>query len=229
MTTIKANGKDWKALLGSAKVYVDEATIRVNDGKARILAVSTTRENMIYGEIDCEGEAEFSVVLEKMIKALSAVDGDAEIEVGDGVLTIYGQSSKIKVPLIVADTCPDWPEKFMTPTSYCDVPPSLLDPILSYGKYCNQSVVKISIADTKMRFEIYNEYGQDTSEVESPNTAVGEVEATFSLTFIDTIIKHTKSCETVTIGGFADNTPMVVSWQEGTGKFRVLIAPRIED
>lgn len=229
MTTIKTNSKDWKALLSSVKVYVDEATVRIGDGKAHVQAVSTTKENMFYGEIDCEGEGEFSVSLEKMLKALSAVGDNPEIELGDGMLTIYGQTTKVKVPLIVCDTAPNWPPKFITPSATCEIAPSVLDPVLSYGKYCNQSFVRIIIKDTKMKFEIGSEYGQDTSEIESLNTAVGEATSTFGLDLIDTLIKHIKSCDTVTVGGYADNNPMSFAWTDGTGKFKVLIAPRVED
>lgn len=227
--SIKTNVKDWKALLTSARVYVDEATVRVGDGKARIMAVSTTKENMFYGEIDCEGDAEFSVVLDKMIKALSAVGTDAEIEVGEGMLTIYGQNTKVKVPLIVCDVCPNWPERFKTPLAYCNIAPSVLEPVVSYGRFCNHTHVKIMIADTKMKMEIGSEYSQETSEIESTETAVGEAKAIFGLDFIDTLIKHIKSCDTVTVGGFNDDEPMSFAWTDGSGRFKVLIAPRLEE
>lgn len=229
MTTIKIDSKDWKNLLASARVYSDEATVKVGEGKARIMLVSASKDNMFYGEVDCEGETEFSVDLDKMMKAMSAVGNDIEIEVGDGVLTVYGQSTKVKVPIIVANQCPNWPPKFLNPTAYCDIAPSLLEPVLSYGKFCNQSFVKFIIDDTKMRIEIGSEYSQDVSEIICPNTAVGSATAVFSLDFIDTLFKHVKSCESVTVGGFENNVPMSFSWAEGSGKFRVLIAPRVED
>lgn len=227
--TIKANGKDWKALLESAKVYVDEATVKVGGGKARVMAVTTTKENMFFGEIDCEGEAEFSVSLEKMIKAMSAVGENPDIDMGDGVLIVYGQSAKVKVPLIVCDTCPNWPERFVKATAYCDISPSQLEPMLSYGKFCNQTFVRIFIGDTKMRMEIGSEYGTDTSEIESLSTAVGESKSTFGLDLINTLIKHIKSCDAVTVGGFGDDVPMSFAWADGTGRFKVLIAPRLEE
>lgn len=226
--TVKANNKDWKAMLSCVKTYTDEATVTVGGGKAKVLEMDLAKNHLIYGEIDCEGEAVFSINLEKFMKGLSAVGDDPEIEVGDGYLTIYGKSAKVKVPLIVRESTAKWPEKFQNPSASCEIDPSILDPVVSYGVYCSQAIAKFSIADTKMRVEIG--VAPDVSEVESMSTAVGNATSTFGLDLIETIVKHVKSFPTVKVEGFNDNWPMIFSWKnDGTGNFKVLIAPRIEE
>lgn len=226
--TVKASNKDWKAMLSCVKTYTDEATVTVGGGKAKVLEMDLAKNHLIYGEIDCEGEAVFSVTLEKFMKGLSAVGDNPEIEVGDGYLTIYGQSAKVKVPLIVRESNAKWSEKFQNPSASCEIDPSILEPVISYGMYCHQAIAKFSIADTKMRVEIGT--APDVSEVESLSTAVGNATSVFSLEYIETLIKHVKSVSTLKVEGFADNFPMIFSWSnDGTGKFMVLIAPRVEE
>lgn len=226
--TIKANAKDWKALISCAKLYTDEATIRVADGKARILEADLPKNHMIYGEIACEGEGVFSVGLEKFQKALSAVGEDPVMEVGDGTMTIHGQSARVKVPLVYREVEMKWPEKFNNATASCDISPAILDPVISYGKFCDQAVVRFIIDDTKMKVEVGQE--PNVSVIESTSTAVGSATSCFGLDFIEILVKHVKAYPTMTVEGFNDNFPMIFSWHnEDTGFFKVLIAPRIDE
>lgn len=226
--TIKAKAKDWKALVSCVRLYVDEATVRVSDGKAKILEADMPKNHMIYGEIACEGEGVFSVGLEKFQKALSAVGEDPDIEVGDGTMTIHGQSARVKVPLIYREVEMKWPDKFNNALASCDISPAVLDPVVSYGKFCDQAVVKFIIGDTKMKVEVGQE--PNVSVIESTSTAVGSATSCFGLEFIELLVKHVKAYPVMTVEGFNDNFPMIFSWKnEDSGLFKVLIAPRIEE
>lgn len=224
---IVATQKDWKSLLGCVKLYTDEATIRVADGKARILERDLAGSHLIYGEIACQGEGVLSVNIEKFQKALSAVGDNPEIEVGDGTMTIHGQSARVKVPLIFREIDTKWPDKFINATAYCDISPAILDPVVSYGRYCDQAVARFIISDTRMQVEIGEE--PNVSVVESESTAVGEATSCFGLDFIEVLVKHVKAYPSMKVEGFKDDYPMIFSWEnEDSGKFKVLIAPRIE-
>ena len=158
------NAQELLSLLSCAKLYLDEAIIRVGNGKAQILEVDPTHTQMMQGEIDCNSEpCLVPINLEKMIKALSAAGKDAKITVGDGILEIHGEHTRIKVPLITKEATFKWPAPFAgNPLAECELDPSLLAPMISYGQYTSSSVATFKIGDTRMRIEI----GQipDTSE-----------------------------------------------------------------
>ena len=229
MTDIKVNTQDLFSLLSYAKIYTDEATLRIGNGKAEILEVDGTHTQMINGSIACDSDAcEIPINLEKTIKAISAVGKDAILSIDEDALTVQGAHSKIKIPLMVREANFKWPPKFDGEAkAYCEIPPSLLAPMLSYGEYTSSGKAAFIIGDTKMRIEIGET--PDISELESPNTAVGDCKVTIDLTYLNTLIKNIKGVPSVTVCGYADNNPLLFKWADGTGEFRVLIAPRIED
>lgn len=227
--SIDINVSDWKAVIDCVKVYRSDATITIKDGKAKIMEVDDTKTNMVYAEIPCEGEATFSVDLEKFSRALVAAGKDSCLDVEDiedGYLRIEG-SAKVKVPLISKDGTVKWPEKFLKPIASCDMSPAQLDPVISYAQFCSQGVIRFVIGDTRMNIQVGEE--PNMSEVTSLSTATGEAESGFSLPLIQTVIKLTKGLDAVTVGGFGTNMPMTFSWVNGNASICVLVAPRIED
>ena len=225
---LKVDAGDLTTLLSCAKLYLDEATIRVANGKATIMEVDPTHTQMMCGSIDCQSEdCEIPVNLEKLIKALSAAGQGAVIELDDGFIRIHGAHTRIKIPLIYRDVNFKWPAKFSgQPIAECDLPPSILAPVISYGQYTSSAAAKFTIGDTRMTIEIGQE--PDVSEIVCPNTAVGESTVTVDLTYLDTIIKHVKNLPTVKVCGYGDNVPIQFMWTAGTGVFKVMVAPRIE-
>lgn len=226
---MKINTKDWTTFLSTAKVYMSEANIVIKDNTARITGIDLTHTNMIDAVIPCESEINTTipVSLEKMVKALSAIGSDAEIELTDGYMVLHGEHSKIKVPLLAVESKFTWPPKFAgEPPANCDIDPSLLVPLVSYGQYISAGICNISIADTRMTITV----GQvpETSEIQSPCTAVGEAASTMDLAYVELLMKNIKS-DSVNIGGFGRDMPMLFTWTAGQGRYKVIVAPRVED
>lgn len=226
---IKIDSKDLMDLLSCAKLYNDEAKLTFADNSLTITDVDVTHVQMYDLSTVCEASEPcvIAVPLEKMIKALSATGDNIDIVIEDGILTIRGDFAKVKVPLIGGEQTFKWPQKFTQPIASCDIAPSLLAPLVSYGKFTNASVAKFSIHDTRMTILI----GElpDLSEVQSPNTATGESTSMFSLEYIDTLLKHVKSVPTLTVSGFGDKFPMIFQWETERSKFKVCIAPWTEE
>lgn len=224
--SIEVNVSDWKGMLDCAKMYMTEATIHIGDKKAWILEIDDTKTNLVFVEIACDGEADFTVNLEKFGRALIASGADPVIDVEEGYLRIEG-TARVKVPLVVKENKVRWPDKFKESIASCDIAPSQLDPVLSYGQFCNQSVVRFTLGDTRMNIQVGT--GADMSEITSLSTAVGESMSVFSLPLIQSIMKLTKGLESVTVHGFGNNMPMIFTWATGTGVYRILIAPFIDE
>lgn len=212
-------------MLDCAKAYRSDATIRIADGKARIMEVDDTKTNMFYTEVECQGEGEFSVDIEKFSKALTAAGKDPVVDIEEGFLTIEG-SAKVKVPLLAREVNVNWPDKFTTPSAECDLSPSQIDPVLSYAQYCNQAIVRFILGDTRMKVQVGVE--PDMAEFTSLSTAVGESDAIFSMALIQTIVKLAKGMDAITVGGFGKNKPMLFSWAVDNGICKVLVAPYID-
>lgn len=229
MSNIDVNIQDLSALLSCAKMYMDEATIKISNGYAEIVEVDPTHTQMLHGRVKCDSEpCEISVGLEKIIKAISAAGKDCTLELTDSQLILHGAHSRIKVPLIIRDSKFKWPAKFTgEPVATCDISPSLLAPSLSYGIYTNSVAARFKIADTRMTIEM----GQapDITELQSPSTAVGECAVNIDLAYLDTLIKYVKAVPTITVCGYGDNVPLMFRWTDGTGEYKVLVAPRIEE
>ena len=230
MPEIKVNMQDLSNLLSCAKLYMDEATIRIGNGFAEVLEVDATHTQMLHGKIICDCEpCEIPVNLEKLIKAISAAGKDnATMEFQDGILTIRGAHSRIKVPTIYKESNFKWPAAFGDDAPATgQISPSLLAPMLSYGLYTNSGAAKFSIRDSKLTVEIGK--SPDISEITSPDPATGESVVNIDLAYLDMLIKYVKGVPTVTVCAYGDDKPILFKWAEGTGDFRVLIAPRIED
>ena len=226
--SITINVADWKPMLDCAKAYISEAVIRVGGGHATIMEVDDTKTNMIHIAVDCEGEGEFAVDLEKFSKALAAAGQDPILDIEEGYLRIEG-TAKVKVPIIIKESNIKWPEKFYDKEkkAECNIAPSQMDPVLSYGQFCNQALVRFVIGDTRMIVKVGEE--PDMSEITSLSTATGESEVVFSLPMIQAVIKVAKGVDAVTVKGFGNNFPMVFSWVNGTGNYNILIAPHIDE
>lgn len=227
---ISVNTKDWVTFLSTAKSYMAEANIIVKDNTARITGVDLTHTNMIDAAIPCEydGELTIPVSLDRMVKALSTIGQEADIELTDGYMVLHGEHSKIKIPLLAeVNSRFSWPAKFAGEApAQCEIDTSLLMPFVSYGQYTNAGIFHVDISDTKMTITI----GEmpETSEVQSPNTAVGEAHSTMDLAYIELLLKNIKGGN-VSVCGFGNNVPMLFSWTAGEGQYKVLVAPRIED
>lgn len=227
MSELNVNVSDLSGLLSCAKIYMDEATLRVGNGYVQVVEVDPTHTQMIDGKVECNSDpCEIPVNLEKLIKAISAAGKDTVMELSDGMLILHGEHTKIKVPLIYRDAVFRWPARFDgEPVAQCDIAPSLLASVISYGMYTNSAFAKFSIKDTRMTVEIGTE--SDTSEIVSPFTATGESTVNIDLAYLDALIKFVKSVPVVTVCGFGDSVPLMFKWTDGTGSYRVVIAPRI--
>lgn len=229
MSEIKVNVQELTGLLSCAKLYMNEATLRIADGYAQVTEVDATHVQMISGKIECDCEpCNIPVNLEKLIKAISAAGKDAVMELDNDRIILHGEHARIKVPLIYRDVNFKWPPKFdADPVAECEISPSLLSPVISYGVYTNSSFARFSIKDTRMTVEIGTE--SDVSEVISPSTAVGESTVNIDLAYLDALIKYVKNVPSIKVCGFGSDTPLMFKWNDGTGVYRVVIAPRIED
>lgn len=226
---IHANVKDWTPFLACAKAYTEEANIMIENNTARIVCIDTTHTCMVNAVIPCESDQNtvLPVKLEKFGKALSAA-GDSDIEVSEGYITLHGCHAKVKVPLLSVEQKFNWPPKFSgEPSAYCDIDPSLLAPIVSYGQYVSAVIADVKISDTRMVVTV----GQvpETSEIQSPSTAVGEGHSTLDVTYVDALMKLIKGTPEVTIGIFQNDAPVLFKWTMGEGQYKVIVAPRIED
>ena len=223
--SIEVNVPGWKGMLDCAKAYRSDATIRIADGKARIMEVDDTKTNLFYTEVECQGEGVLSVDIEKFSKALTAAGRDPVIDIDEGFVTIEG-SAKVKVPLISRESNVNWPDKFKTPIAECDLSPSQIDPVLSYAQFCNQAIVRFTLGDTRMKVQVGVE--PDMAEFTSLSTATGESDAVFSMGLIQTIVKLAKGTDAINVGGFGKNVPMIFSWNVDNGICKVLVAPYID-
>lgn len=227
---MKVDTKDWITFLSTAKSYMSEANIVIKDNMARIVGVDMTHTNMLAAAIPCEyeGETIIPVSLEKMVKALSAVGQDADMELTDGYLTLHGEHSKIKVPLLAdVESKFRWPDKFAEAgPAQCDIDVSLLVPLISYGQYIGAGQARVVIADTRMNI-IVGEV-PETSEIQSPDTAVGESDCKLGLSYIELLLKNIKG-GVLHVSGYGNNMPVLFSWSAGEGQYKVLMAPWIEE
>lgn len=227
---MKINTSDWITFVGNAKNYLDEANIVLTEGKAEIVGIDLTHTNMIQAVLNCDCDVEGTIPIstEKMLKALGAVGPEAELEVKDGYVILYGQHTKIKVPLLAFESNFKWPPTFSKePAAYCDIDPSLLAPMVSYGQYAKMGIAKVAIQDTRMVITVGEH--PETSEIQAPNTAVGNSTSILDLQYIELLMKILKGTDNVTVCGYADGNPILFKWTAGNGEYKVLMAPRVED
>lgn len=228
---VKIGSKDLTDILMCVKLCMDETTLYFGDDNVQVMDVDPTHVQMFHAiaQCECSEKCVISVSVEKMVKALAAAgNGEIELEIDESFVKIHGEHTRVRVPLIDRESRFKWPEKMNTTVATCEIEPSILAPALSYGTFTSASGVQIAIGDTKMKINVMSDTADDI-EIESSHTAVGDSTSCLSISYLDTLIKHVKSVPTIEIGAFGDDHPVQIAWATDKARFKVIIAPWIEE
>lgn len=227
---IGVNITDFKNLLNLAGAFSTEATFKVKDkNRLDLLVIDPAHVAMAKGAITLTGEPdvdEFTVDVDKMLKALATTGDNVTIEIKDGLLTLTGDKSKVKVSLLNPEMSNLKEPNFETKCSG-SIQPSRLKSAFAYGSLSKADHVVITINEGKLFFET-GEY-PNVAIIEGDEEGEGTARAGFMLDYIQSIVDlATKAKSLLKVGLGGTDYPAKFSWSGETAVYSVLLAPRIE-
>ena len=226
---IGVNITDFKNLLNLAGAFSAEATFKIKDDRMDLSVLDTAHVAMAKGAITITGEPEvdeFTVDVEKMLKALAVTGDNVQMNIADGLLTLTGDKSKVKVSLINPEFSNLKDPKFEVKATG-SIQPSRLKTAFAYGTLSKADHIVITVNDGKLFFET-GEY-PNVATIEGDEDGYGTATAGFMLDYIQSIVDlATKAKSLLKVGLGGTDYPAKFSWTGETAVYSVLLAPRIE-
>jgi hypothetical protein len=224
------NTNDMKNLLNTALAFSKETTFYIKDDTLYLRMLDTAHVAMVIASAPLTSTPDnidmFTVNVEQMQKALGIVGDDVEIEIKDGLVSIKGSKSKVKLPLIVTDSHPPKvPDIEVVANAFIN--PADLKNTLNYAIYNKCDHFYINIEDGHMVIQT-GDY-PSVAEIDGTEDGVGTAKAGYPIEYMASIVDLAGKCKSqLEVCLMGDDFPAIFKWNGETAQYSVLLAPRIE-
>lgn len=228
---LEINTNDLKNMLNTAAAFSKETTFYVDRTAStlHLRMLDPAHVAMILASAPLASEPDvdyFTVNVEQMIKALSIVGDEVKIKIGNGIVEIKGNKSKVKLSLIADDNKPPRVPDFET-VAHAFINPADLKNTLNYGVYNKCDHFHIKIEDGHMTIDT-GEY-PNIAEIDGSENGEGNARAGFPMEYMLSIVDLAGKCKsTLEVDMIGDDSPAIFKWNGETAQYSVLLAPRIE-